>query len=218
MHQKTKRENEYKYSANESYMNIFGTKQAIQAALAYAYTADTSMSEYLDYLCSIDKTRKTGIEQNVMAIHFAKIRAAINDQKAPIPQWIHFAYGPDLEHTNKPAQKRTLSLMLARKLNNPGPISLKRQERLEKLCMVAAEDYRLGLFMGARGDVDKDEDRPKKIPVVVYCQVMGVLEENFSRDWARIREKVLRIIKNVDSNGIIKVSKTVREIWEAESA
>lgn len=187
-------------------MNIFGTKQAIQAALSYAYTADTSMSEYLDYLCTIDKTRKTGIEQNVMAIHFAKIRAAINDQQAPIPQWIHFAYGPDLEHVNKPRQKRTLSLMLARKLNNPGPKNIKRQERLEKLCACAVEDYRMGIFM------------QKKLPVDFYCAGMGVLQNHFERDWASIRKKVLEMIKKLDLDGIVKVSETVREIREAESA
>ena len=87
-------------------MKILGTRKAIQDALAYAYTADSSMAEYLTYLCRVDRTRKTGIEQNVMAIQFAKIRAAINDQRQPIPAWLHFAYGPDLECAQKGRQKR----------------------------------------------------------------------------------------------------------------
>lgn len=186
-------------------MNIFGTKTAIQQALAYAYSADTSMAEYIDYFCRVDKTRKTGIEQNVMAIHYAKIRAAINDQKAPIPQWIHFAYGPDLEHVNKLRQKRMLGLMIARKLYNM-KFSFKRQDRIEKLCMCAVEDYRMGIFLH------------KKLPVFAYCEYMGVLDNNFERDWSWARDRALEIIKKLDSDGVIKVSETVREIREAELA
>lgn len=184
-------------------MKILGTRKAIQDSLAYAYTADSSMAEYLTYLCRVDKTRKTGIEQNVMAIQFAKIRAAINDQRQPIPAWLHFAYGPDLECAQKGRQKRTLGLMLSHRLYDP-PISLKRRDRIERLCMCAAEDYRMGLFMG------------KTLPVIAYCDEMEVRENNFHRDWLSLRDQVLEMIKGLDSDGIGRVSATVREIRESE--
>ena len=184
-------------------MKILGTSKAIQDALAYAYTADTSMSEFLDYLCRVDKTRKTGVEQHVMAIQYAKIRAAINDQKAPIPQWIHFAYGPDLECSNKSNQKRALSIMLSLKLYIP-PISTKKRDRIERLCACAVEDYRMGMFLG------------KTLPQVIYAEMMEVRDDNFQRDWAKLRDKVLEYIKRLDSDGIGHVSTVVREIREAE--
>lgn len=187
-------------------MRIRGVRNAIQDALAYAYTADSSMVEYLDYLCRVDKTRKTGIEQNVMAIQFAKIRAAINDQKAPIPQWLHFAYGPDLECANKGSQKRTLALMLSHKLYKP-PISTKKRDRLEQLCHCAAEDYRLGVFRGQR------------LPIIEYCKPMDVHQSNWDRDgWEALREKAMDLIKGLDSDGLGRVSITVREIREAEES
>lgn len=185
-------------------MKILGTRTAIQNALAYAYTADSSMSEYLDYLCRVDKTRKTGLEQNVMAIQFAKIRAAINDQKAPIPQWLHYAYGPDMECIDKGNQKLTLGRMLAKKINFL-PMTIKKRDRLERLCMCAVEDYRLGIFRGQR------------LPIVVYCEIMEVHQSHWDRDgWEKCREKAMELIGNLDSEGLAKVSITVREIREAE--
>ena len=184
-------------------MKILGTRKAVQDALAYAYTADSSMAEYLTYLCRVDKTRKTGIEQNVMAIQFAKIRAAINDQRQPIPAWLHFAYGPDLECAQKGRQKRTLGLMLSHRLYT-SPISTKRRDRIERLCMCAAEDYRMGLFMG------------KILPQTEYATAMEVRDDNFQRDWAKTRDRVLEMIKRLDSEGLGYVSVTVREIRESE--
>ncbi len=184
-------------------MKILGARKAIQDALAYAYTADSSMYEYLTYLCRVDKTRKTGMEQHVMAIQYAKIRAAINDQKAPIPQWINFAYGPDLEVSNKPSQKRALSRMLALQLIN-GHISEKKRDRLERLCGCAVEDYRVGMFLG------------KTLPQVVYAELMNVRDDHWQRDWEPYRQKALDIIKRLDSDGIGRVSIVVRDIRESE--
>lgn len=187
-------------------MKFLGTRKAIQDALAYAYLADSRMAEYFDYLCRVDKTRKTGIEQNVMAIQFAKIRAAINDQKSPIPQWIHFAYGPDLEIVNKSRQKLTLALMLSLNLYKP-LINIKKRDRIERLCGCAVEDYRLGLF------------RNQRLPIVVYCEIMEIHQSNWERDsWEKLREKAMELIGSLDAQGIGNVSVVVREIREAETA
>ena len=183
-------------------VKILGTRKAIQDALAYAYTDDSSMAEYLDYLCRVDKTRKTGMEQHVMAIQYAKIRAAINDQRTPIPQWIHFAYGPDLECANKGNQKRILALTLSLRLYSP-PITVKRRDRIERLCECAAEDYRMGMFLG------------KTLPQVEYAKAMEIKPDQWQRDWEGMRQRVLDMIKGLDSDGIGHVSTVVREIREA---
>ena len=184
-------------------MKILGTRKAIQDALSYAYTADSSMAEYLTYLCKIDKTKTTGTHQFALAMQFAKIRAAINDQKQPIPAWLHYAYGPDLEAAQKSRQKRTVALMLAAELT-PVPASLKKRDRIEKLCYCAVEDYRMGLFLG------------KILPQSEYAKSMGVYFNHWGRDWAGLQARALEILRGLDSDGIGRVSVTVREIREAE--
>ena len=184
-------------------MKILGTRIAIQDALSYAYTPDNSMAEYLTYLCKIDKTKTTGTYQFAMAIQFAKIRAAINDQKQPIPAWLNYAYGPDLEAAQKARHKRMVALMLAAELT-PAPVGLKRRERIEKLCYCAVEDHRLGLFLG------------KTLPQSEYAAAMDIHEQNWWRDWADLQSRALEIIKGLDSDGIGRVSVVVREIREAE--
>ena len=184
-------------------VKIMGTRRAIQDSLAYAHLSANGMAEFLTYLCKIDKTHKTGIEQNVLALQFAKIRAAINDQRAPIPQWLNYAYGPDIEQSDKSRQCRLVGLTIAARLT-PSPCSLKRRDRMQQLCKLAVEDYRLGMFMG------------KTLPVSIYVESMEVLENNFARDWAPSRDDAFEIIKGLDSDGVGHVSKVVREIREAE--
>ena len=195
-------------------MKILGTRKAIQDALAYAYPADSSMAEYLDYSCRIDKSRRTGIEQHVMAIQFAKIRAAINEQPAPIPEWLYYCYGPDLELANKSKQKRLISQMLAPKLHKMYVSPFKR-DRLEKLCLCTIEDYRLGLFSAQRLE-RQDLTKARRLPIVVYCELLDVHDNHWTRDWEAYRKKAMGLIGDMDDKGISHVSIIVREIREAE--
>lgn len=184
-------------------MRILGTRKAIQDSLAYAHASNSPITEYLTYLCKIDKTHNTGTAAFALSMQFAKIRAAINDQKQPIPSWLHYAYGPDLEIAQKWRQKRMVARMLSLQLFTP-PIAIKRRDRIERLCMCAVEDYRMGLFLG------------KTLPKVVYCELMDVHASNWDRDWGKLQAKALELIKALDSDGIGGVSVVVRMIREAE--
>jgi hypothetical protein len=184
-------------------MKITSTRQMIQIALGAAYPGDTGMAELLDYLTRIQHTQNTGLEKMVADIQLAKIRAAINDQKQPIPAWLHFSYGPDLESAQKSRQLRTVALMLAAGLT-PSAANIKKRERIERLCYCAVEDYRLGLFLG------------KTLPQVAYAEAMGVHPNHWDRDWGRIQDAALGRIRELDADGIGRVSVTVREIREAE--
>jgi hypothetical protein len=96
-----------------------------------------------------------------------------------------------------------VALMLAAELT-PSPASLKKRERIEKLCYCAVEDYRMGMFLG------------KTLPQVAYAEAMGVYFNHWDRDWAGLQSRALEIIKGLDSDGIGRVSVTVREIRDAE--
>ena len=185
-------------------MRIASTREMIQLALGAPYSGDSALAEMLAYLTRIQHTQNTGLVKLVIDIQLAKIRAAVNYQRAPIPQWLFYAYGPD-EVANKASQKRLISHILALKLHTL-PISTKKSDRLEKLCLCALEDYRLGLFRGQR------------LPILVYAEIMDVNADNFARDWSKYQEKALDLIKSLDSDGVGHVSVTVREIREAELA
>ena len=186
-------------------MRITNTREMIQVALSAPYPGDTSMAELLAYLTRIQHTQNTGLEKMVMDIQLAKIRGAINDQKAPIPAWLHYSYGPDLEVANKVAQKRLVGRMLAQKLYKL-PIMAKKRDRLETLCACALEDYRMGIF------------RAQRLPIVVYCELMEVDGKNWTRDWESYRGKAMALIESLDAVGVGYVSGVVRQIREAEYA
>lgn len=183
--------------------HIRGTRNAIQDALAYAYQADSSMKEYLTYLCRIDKSTTTGSAQFVRAMQFAKIRAAINSQKQPIPAWLHYCYGPDLASENKARQRRTLSLMLSLRLYTP-PISVIRRERIERLCLCAVEDYRMRILHN------------RSLSNAAYAGHMGTSSDHWRRDWTALQDQALDLLQQWDSHGIGGVSATVREIRDAD--
>lgn len=183
-------------------MKIMGCRTAIQDALAYAYTGSNQLAEFLTYLCKIDKSTSTGTAQFALTLQYARIRAGISDQRYPIPEWIMYAYGPDLADSQKDHQKRRIALTIAESLT-PSVCSLKRKTRLVELCALAVEDYRLGMFLG------------KTLPNRVYSDALEVREDNFPRDWGKSRDQALEQIKRLDNEGIANISIIVREIREA---
>lgn len=185
-------------------MRIFDTPHMIQIALGAAYPGDTSMSELLDYLTRIQHTQNTGLGKMVMDVQLARIRAAINDQRDPIPQWLHYCYGPDLEAANKINQKRFLSRLLALRIHAPTN-ALKVRGGMERMASCALEDYRVGLFRGQR------------LPVVVYCEMLDTREKDFNRDWGRYRQRALDIIHGIHTEGLAHVSGVVVALREAEN-
>ena len=69
-------------------MRIASTREMIQLALGAPYSGDSALAEMLAYLTRIQHTQNTGLVKLVIDIQLAKIRAAVNDQRAPIPQWL----------------------------------------------------------------------------------------------------------------------------------
>lgn len=184
---------------------ILGTRRAIQEALGYAYASDSSMSEYLTYLCRIDKSPGNGTEQFARSMQYAMIRAAINDQSQPIPAWLHYCYGPDVEAAQKGRQQRMVGIIISAKMAK-GPMKVVRRERIEKLCLMAVEDYRLRTL------------NDKELPSVEYAKLMGTDPSNFVRDWGGMRNDALAELNTIDATGVAHVSITVKQIREAEVA
>lgn len=183
-------------------MRIFDTPHMIQVALGSAYPGDTSMAELLDYLTRIQHTQNTGLAKMVMDVQLAKIRTAVNDQHDPIPQWLHYCYGPDLEIVDKISQKRLLSRFLALRIHAPTN-AIKVRTGMEKMASCALEDYRLGLLRGQR------------LPVMVYCELLGSREKDFNRNWGRYRQRAMDILHGIHTKGIAHVSGVVQALREA---
>ena len=187
-------------------VKIMGTRRAIQDALGYAHNSTNILAEYLDYLTKIEKTHHLNTYQNVLAIQFAKISDAVNSQKPHIAAWLHFAYGPDIDEESAKKQRQMAMVAQTITATLAKPVcSIKRRDRLHRLCGLAVEDYRAGLFLG------------KTLPDVLYSEVIDVSPTHFVRDWGKDKTAALELVKKYDSEGVAGVSETVKAIREAEN-
>jgi hypothetical protein len=183
---------------------IGGTREAIQTALAYAYLGNTITAEFVRYLCPIDRSPANPATMMAYAVQMAKIRAAISEQPSSIRNWLYICYGPDVESLQKGNKRHKLAHTI---LSNGhyGPMGTKRKGRLEKMALLAIEDARMGILM------------TREMPKTIYCDELGVNDHNWARDWEPYRRTMLIKLRDMDSDGIGRVSVVVRAIREAEA-
>lgn len=183
---------------------IRNTRDAITNALAFAYMGNTQTASFLDYLCPISKSAGSQGLQIALAVQFAKIRAAVNDQPHPVNHWLSYCYGPDVEPLNKPLKHAILTATVTTKaFNGHHP---RKASRLQQIAYMALQDYRVGVIMG------------RDLPVSAYLEATGINGAHWARDWEKYRRDALMVIKGYDTKGVGYVSTVVKAICDAEDS
>ena len=175
-------------------MRFDSTRQAIHDALAWGYLKrESGLTEYLTYLCKIDKSGTTR-DNCVDMLEAGYILAAISKLPPHIQSWIRFGYGYD--------DSRIIQSVVASYIRfHLWPISeAKKHERLIAMAKKATEDYRLRVWQN------------KQMPIIAYCQDMGVNEKNFKRDWGNRLDQCLDLLKLMDSDGVGRISPVVKAL------